>query len=105
MPGYRTRGSCRLHRLCLRLERTKGLLYYLHNKPKGTSAHSLVELQEAIDPRIRHVLQIREENRQYSEDDESSRGDPPPLGLVTDDRPRRRGIQQRRSRTTCPGLT
>lgn len=76
-----------LHRLCLRLER-EGLLYYLHKKPKGTSAHSLVGLQEAIDPRIRHVLQIREEKRQFSEDDESGRGDPPPLGLVADDRPK-----------------
>ncbi len=64
-----------LHRVCLRLEQA-GLIYYLHTKPKGCAARSFVLLQQALEPQVRHVLQIKEEKRQYAEDDESDRRDP-----------------------------
>jgi len=56
-----------LHRLCLWLE-ARGHLYYIHNKTRGSVPGSFVALQELVEPRSSHVVQIKEEKRGESEE-------------------------------------
>ncbi len=66
------------HRLCLWMER-RGWIYYLRRKPGGTAAAgSLVALQQAIEPQVRHVLHVKDEKRQHAERDAPGADDPEP---------------------------
>lgn len=51
-----------LHRLALWLE-ARGHLYYRNKKPGDSPARCLSALQEALDPPVRHVIQIKDEKR------------------------------------------
>jgi hypothetical protein len=67
-----------LHRLALALEE-RGLIYYVHKKPRGSGGSCLVALQKAIEPQSQHVLIVREEKRSHGEEDVPGRVDPPPM--------------------------
>jgi hypothetical protein len=60
-----------LDRLCLWLE-DRGWLYYRHKKPTSSPASCWVGLQQAIEPAVKHVLQVRQEKR-GAEDREAAR--------------------------------
>ena len=62
-----------LHRLCLWLEQ-RGLLFYIHKKP-GSTAGCFTALQQAIEPQTKHVLHVKEEKRQHSENEAPGQGD------------------------------
>lgn len=50
-----------LHRICLRLE-DAGYMYYLRKKPGGSGGfRSLIELQQALEPTTRYVVETKEE--------------------------------------------
>jgi hypothetical protein len=72
-----------LHRLALRLE-ARGHLYYLNRKPKGGSPMgSLVAFQQAIEPRVEHVLHVSRIN--HLAGDEAVPGPGPEPGPGKDD--------------------
>lgn len=62
-------GLYALHRLCLWLE-DAGYLYYVRKKPRGSSGGlgSLVELQKALEPTTRYVVETKEERVQSISD-------------------------------------
>jgi hypothetical protein len=65
-----------LHRLGLWMEE-RGYIYYLHKKPKGSSAiGSLVAFQRAIEPRAEYVIQADQVNQEICEVGASGQGDP-----------------------------
>ncbi len=65
-----------LHRLGLWMEE-RGYIYYLHKKPKGSSAiGSLVAFQRAIEPRAEYVIQAEQVNQEVNEEGASGQGDP-----------------------------
>jgi hypothetical protein len=66
-----------LHRLCLWLKE-RGWLYYKHKKPSSSPASCFAALQQALEPRTRNVIHVREEKRNRSEDEAMGQGDPPP---------------------------
>ena len=49
-----------IHRGCLWLER-KGLLFYRDRKPESSAASCMVALQQFIEPGVRKVVEVREE--------------------------------------------
>jgi hypothetical protein len=55
-----------LHRFALGLE-ARGQLYYKHRKPTSSAASCLMPWQEAIEPTVRHVIQIKQEQRHHGE--------------------------------------
>ena len=57
-----------LHRLCLRLE-DRGYIYYRRKRPTGSSAGCLLELQQALEPQTKHVIQVKDEKHLRSSDD------------------------------------
>jgi hypothetical protein len=65
-----------LHRLALWLE-ARGHLYYIHKKPRGGGAACFVPLQEVLEPGSQHVVQIKEEKRDESEEGLPGAGDWP----------------------------
>jgi hypothetical protein len=60
-----------LHRFCLRLEE-QGYLYYWHKRPKGGGAAMFMPLQEFLEPQMKHVFHIEEQQEKITE---SKRGD------------------------------
>ena len=60
------------HRLCLYLE-ARGYMYYWHTKPQGSVPSVLVDLQEIMQPSVRHVIEVR--NDKHVENDNA--GDDP----------------------------
>ncbi len=67
-----------LHRLALWLE-NRGYLYYIHKKPKGSSAGCFVAIQRAIEPQSQHVEQACEEVS--FEENRSTGSDHPPWSV------------------------
>ncbi|WP_165234331.1 hypothetical protein [Aquisphaera insulae] len=68
-----------LHRLALRLE-DRGVIYYLRKKPKGGVGRGMLGLQEFVDPRMEHVLHVREEPHEEA-GSPAGPGDPPRLRI------------------------
>jgi hypothetical protein len=64
-----------LHRLALWMER-RGYLYYRDRRPRSGAAGSFVALQQAIEPRVQHVLRVERLNHQAGDDRETGQGDP-----------------------------
>jgi hypothetical protein len=65
-----------LHRLGLWMEE-RGYIYYLHKKPKGSSAiGSLVAFQRSIEPRAEYVIQAEQVNQEIAEEGASGQRDP-----------------------------
>ncbi len=65
-----------LHRLALRLE-ARGYLYYLHKKPKGSSAGAFVAMQRFIEPTTQHIEQVRHVEHRVEDDEGTGRGEAP----------------------------
>lgn len=64
-------GLYALHRFCLRLEE-HGYLYYWHKKPKGGGASMFMQLQEFLEPPVKHVFHVEEQQEKVTE---AKRGD------------------------------
>jgi hypothetical protein len=64
-----------LHRLALWME-DRGYLYYLHKKPSHSAASSFVALQQVIEPKFEHVIQVSRVNHLHGEEGASGQGDP-----------------------------
>jgi hypothetical protein len=64
-------GIFALHRFGLYLER-RGLLHYWHSKPSGGASYN--PFQEMIQPQMRHVVQVEEQQRRVE-----GEGGPPNL--------------------------
>jgi hypothetical protein len=56
-----------LHCLCLWLE-DRGWLYYLHKKPSSSTMSSWVVMQQFIEPGVKHVVEVKQENRIENEE-------------------------------------
>jgi hypothetical protein len=61
-----------LHRLALWMEE-RGLIYYLHKKPKSSPIGSFVALQKIIEPQAQHVVQVSRINHEVGEAGASGR--------------------------------
>jgi hypothetical protein len=70
-----------LHRLALWMEE-RGHIYYLHKKPKGSAVGCFVAFQQAIEPRVEHVLKVDRVNQQFI-DDIAEGDEHPPNALPT----------------------
>jgi len=67
-----------LDRLCLALE-ARGWIFYRRNKPNFRNAGTaFIELQAMFEPKMRHVLEKKEQEESEADEDES--GDPPVPG-------------------------
>ncbi|MFN0017609.1 MAG: hypothetical protein ACKVP0_05065 [Pirellulaceae bacterium] len=73
-------GAYGLHRLCLYLEE-RGYMYYLHKKPQGSAAPMLLDMREIIQPSVRHVIELKDD--QHIEYDHAG-DDPKSARLKTD---------------------
>jgi hypothetical protein len=56
-----------LHRLGLWLE-DRGLLYYCRRKPDSSPASVWVAMQQFVEPGVKHVREVRQENRKADEE-------------------------------------
>jgi hypothetical protein len=56
-----------LHRLCLWLEQ-RGWLYYMYRKPTSSVASCFVAVQQAIEPAVKHVHEMKETRRTPTSD-------------------------------------
>jgi hypothetical protein len=56
-----------LHRLALWME-SRGWIYYLNKKPRGSAMGSFVALQKVIEPRAEHVLHVARANHVIGEE-------------------------------------
>ncbi|HPT25120.1 MAG TPA: hypothetical protein PLZ95_01800 [Bryobacteraceae bacterium] len=66
-------GLYALHRLALWME-SRGWIYYMKSGGHSTRAGSaMLEIQQLLEPSKRHVIEIRQEQRE----EEDSAGDPP----------------------------
>jgi hypothetical protein len=65
-----------LHRLGLWLEK-RGLLFYKDKKPSSSAVSCFVALQQVLEPPIQHVIHVKEEKRNQSEEGVPRRGDLP----------------------------
>ena len=65
-----------LHRFCLWLE-NRGWLYYKHKKPGSSQGSCLLALQQALEPQVQHVLQLKEQKRHHAEEAAPGEGTSP----------------------------
>jgi hypothetical protein len=56
----------RVHHLCLWLEE-QGWIYYRHKQASSTAAGCLVAVQQAIEPRTRHVIEVMDHQKKENE--------------------------------------
>lgn len=68
-------GLYALHRWLLRLE-ARGVIYYWHKRPEGSSAGSFVALQKFIEPTAHHIHQVKEQARPHADRDAGGPDDP-----------------------------
>jgi len=66
-------GLYALHRLSLWAEE-RGYIYYLHKKPSSSAASCFVALQQVIEPKVEHVIQVSRVNHLYGEEGASGQG-------------------------------
>ena len=64
-----------LHRLALWLE-GRGWLYYKHKRPSSSPASCFMPWQEAMEPTVRHVIQIKQEQRHHGENEAPGQSGP-----------------------------
>jgi len=67
-----------IHRLGLWLEE-RGWLHYKNKKPDSSGGGCFIALQQVLEPPIKHVRHVKEENRHQVEKDASGQGDPFPM--------------------------
>ncbi len=72
-----------LHRLFLWMEK-QGWIYYLRKSRQGSSVGSLLELQKALEPKMEHVIELKDRResrgtlRKTNEGDGLEKNGPPP---------------------------
>jgi hypothetical protein len=60
-------GLYALHRLGLWMEE-RGYIYYVHKKPSSGAAGCFVAFQQAIEPRVEHVLKVDHVNHRFGDE-------------------------------------
>ena len=66
-------GLYALHRLALWMEE-RGYIYYLHKKPSNSAASCFVALQQAIEPKVEHIIHVSHVNHLHGEEGSSGQG-------------------------------